>query len=300
MAIAVASVTTPSFAGYNSAGTFTLTHPSGLAAGDLMIAVILAVDADNGVTPDIHLEAPPSGWTYLTNTSGSLGQIIAYSKVATSGDVSAGSTVFSLGIGGTDDLWAAGSIFRITGQGGEASIQYNAGTSSGTSPSFAITVTPSFADSLLLLLVGQLNNASTSTSAYAIATDNPSWSEQFDVYGDSSGYTGVGRDATIAAASAVRSQVTATGNSTCTFSQTGNSLAILLVIPPVSNASVSPAVIPMTASVQAPTISGAANVSPSVVTMAASVQAPTVSVAASDWANIAKSSAIDPVNISKS
>lgn len=92
------------------ANTVTLTKPTGLAVGDLMIAYIAV---SSGSNPSLNV---PSGFTLGASTTFSAasgGRLFAYYKVATSGDVAAANFTFSEAAGGIGAI--SGFIDRITG-----------------------------------------------------------------------------------------------------------------------------------------------------------------------------------------
>lgn len=90
--------------------TLTITRPSGLAVGDVMIANIVQSDNDNADGGDLS-NASLAGWTLIAgNQTGIVGSggdefwgTLLY-KVATAGDVSAANFAFTLD-GDADDNW---------------------------------------------------------------------------------------------------------------------------------------------------------------------------------------------------
>ena len=79
----------------NTGTTVSVTHPSGLTAGDLMIA---QVTTDN----DASLDATATGWTKKVTIACDWTAKTVLWKIATSADVSAGSTTFSSGVASND------------------------------------------------------------------------------------------------------------------------------------------------------------------------------------------------------
>lgn len=220
MAVTVESSSLGTFA---SGTTTVVTKPTGLAVGDLMIGQYTYRNSSASHTL-------PSGFTSVqsvqTNNSW---QVVCY-KVATSADVSA--TDFTFTTSGT--YMQNAGLIRISGysQGtpiGQSGVEGN--ITSGTNPTFNNTVTP-FADSMLIMLMAASANGATLTqpSVYAIATDNPTWTELWDNVN-----TGGGNPTALATAYAVRTASTATGNSTITASFSGGSSygwsCILLAVP---------------------------------------------------------------------
>lgn len=302
MAVAIATKVDPTWNGYGDSTNYTISFPSGLEVGDLMIAAVCSIELDESPIPNVDT---PTGWTEILSSSVGSGnmRLEVFGKIATSDDVSAGSVSAGTGIGGSDNAFIAVSCFRITGHSGLAAIQDNSlGILSDATPDYTIGLTPIVPDCLYLFFVGATGSGSSaSVAGYAMATDNPSWTEQFDVFAASDSYAGPGQnDGLFSCASATRTQITSTGNLSCTLTNFLQSVGALVIILPVTNVTVSPAVIPMTASVQAPTVTGGANVSPAVITMTASVQAPTVVAGEAEWTNTDKSSAPSWTNLDKS
>lgn len=232
MAATYESTQTFAIQSFGSGGSITITKPSNVAVGDLLVAHILT----NGCL----ISSVPSGWTTEYDTvilPTSAGYSFIYSKVADSGDVSA-----------TDYTWTnntipgniGGSITRISGGKNSSPISSkNSATSndSSTGPvSYAITVTPTLTNSLLLFYVGYSATAGTTThsaSGYAVTTDNPTWTEAYDI-----------NDAArmqMSMAYATRSATTATGNATVnrSNSQTNGSHGVMLSIEPIQILTVS-------------------------------------------------------------
>ena len=202
-------------------GAAVVTKPSGLAAGDFLVGIICAAGFNNN-NADI---SPPDGtWTaiYSHNLSSGL-KLASYYKTASSADAAA--TNFNWGFG---DRTAAGMI-RITGVDPASPILIsNEGLASSTTAASSSGVTPA-RQGLLLQLVGYVasNALAHSVSGYAVANNNPSWTEIFD----SSGITG-GNQAGVAAAWAnmTANANTATGNATATVTNTSDSLNMQILV----------------------------------------------------------------------
>lgn len=177
----------------------TVTKPTSLAVGDLMVA---QVHASGSITP-------PTGWTLVgVENSGSLGRKYAnYSKVADASDVAASTFTFTNGVriachrisGGdlVSPVVASNQTFRSTNSGKTL-------TTPGVTPGIEV---------LLLILFHGLYNTSESIpiGGYAIANNNPSWTEVLD-----SDVTVSSLATILAAATASYSNLTATGTVTVT------------------------------------------------------------------------------------
>lgn len=176
-----------------------ISKPTGLEIGNLMIAHLCKV-ASGVNTIDL------SGWTSVLDvTNTTVHERVMY-KIADSGDVSASDFTFT---GSGTDAFTGGAIYRISGHDPVTPVDVsNSGTWSGSSANVAAGVTPNFANELFLfLIVGGSGNTNVGTvNSQAIATDNPSWTEDYDTRFSSSSIC------LISGAHATRPQVTATGN----------------------------------------------------------------------------------------
>lgn len=196
MAIAYKSVGSVTYA---SANTCVIPKPAGLAAGDLMIAIIHQKNVNTAT-------CALTGWTEidtidLNASSGDYAWTLW--KIASSDDASATDFTFSL----NRTAYVAGSIIRIDGHNSTSPINaHNYGEDENWDPnhSIAMSVTPSVSNCLLIMAT--FNSLNTTISDYAIATDNPSWTESYDI-----GSAGAGRS--FSAAYASRPETSATGNS---------------------------------------------------------------------------------------
>lgn len=188
----------------------TITKPTSLAVGDLMVAQIAATASS---TPGI---TTLSGWTLVRSdassdgTSGTVSSL--FWKVATSGDVAA--TNFTFVTSGTG---SCGSISRFTEANTTAPTdQSNGNNATGVTALSTSGITPTKNTGTFLIFTTSSDNKSPTVSGYAIATGNPSWSEAYD---DSFGDIGPGsREVIISMAYGSRNTLTATGNATATLS----------------------------------------------------------------------------------
>lgn len=250
-----------------------ITKPTGLAAGDLMVAHLVLGDAT-------ATYATPSGWTVAgtAQRSNVTYQTIMY-KIADSADAAA--TDFTFTIGTSEPR--AGAILRISGFNPVQPIDsiYSGAAENTVSPSFATGLTPTHASSLLIMFTS--NNVGRNVSSQAIATSNPSWTEAYDMTDGSFGG--------FACAYATRTEVTALGDGSFT-NDSGSGVEDngihLVIIRELVNATVSPAVITSAGAVQAPAIAGGATISASVITSSGTVQTPSRTDQA-DWSAQGKS-----------
>lgn len=291
MAVTVQSVS--SVARNTSSTTIVITKPTGLAVGDLMVAHLVRTDNDqNSRTWSL------SGWTTAVDVQGndtaiSSSGMAALYKIADSGDVAASNFTFT--ISSTADF-LAGAIYRISGHSISAPINTSASAfvNNDETPSFGNTVTPTFADCLLLMLVHHYAGSSSSkeTGTYAITTDNPTWTEAYDNHNST--------QTTIAGAYALRPETTATGNSS--FASTGDATtdtgSIILAIKPLINVTVSADVVSVTVSTPAVTVQTGVNVSVSPVSVNISISSPTIRNLVR-WTNSEDKTSLDWTNLDK-
>lgn len=284
MAVAYQSHQNTAFASVASAGALVITKPTGLQVGDHMTVHLSAITS----TGNLGNWDTPSGWTSLINVTNtgnlnSKARLTVFYKVADSGDAAATNFSFILN---TNPSFCGGTLFRANGG---AFVTGASGTGQDTtSPSFTNTLTPS-ANSLLLFLatISDASQTTGSASGYAIATDNPSWTERADF----SGNDGIGNPrGMMASATAVRVQSTATGNSTITFvNYAQNSIGAMVAISPILDAAATPATLVATLSIPAPDGSGGAVATPATLVGTYSLPAPTPSTPSKMWVNKNKS-----------
>lgn len=198
----MATVASVSTANPGNASSITVTKPSGLAAGDLMIFHYSYNDATDTASTI-------SGWTHeVSNYGGTIKTGLQW-KVADSGDVAASD--FTLGFTGTVGS-PLGAVLRITDYVVDGLLNENKDTGANGDSTLAMGVTPLYTNNLLLFFLS--NNEGLTTTTYSIATSNPSWTEQYDIQG--------GSITTLSCASATRTQTTATGDASFTYGAGGS------------------------------------------------------------------------------
>ena len=187
-----------------STDTVTLDKPSGTIDGELLIAFV----SGTGGTLSATLNTVPSGWTLINGDSGDGRNLYAYYKIASS-EPSSWNWVWST------SLNLAGSVLRISDFSSASPIDTSSVSSHTGSPSLVFTnaITPSSGDGLLLFGLCANNTSNVGATGYAIATNNPSWTERADIAN--------GTSQVFALASAQRPQTTSTGNASATVSGGG-------------------------------------------------------------------------------
>jgi hypothetical protein len=234
MAATYQSVSITTWQDVSSGSNLTITKPTGLAVGDYLLAHLTGIvgGSDNADSWDT-----PSGWTLLHNDSNSTNlnssvSCVVFYKIADSGDAAASNFLFTKN--GNNSHYECGALYRISGANGITS-STNTQTNDAT-PAFNNTITPVFASSLLLFLVSSSSagTGAQNVSSYAITNDNPTWAEVYDIGRTEADGTDRG---VMAGAWASRTQTTATGNSSCTLSQTQNTIGIIISFSPIVAAS---------------------------------------------------------------
>lgn len=175
MALAVAS--TSNLTAYGT--TAVITKPTGLAVGDLMVAII----ASNSTTSTTINTA--SGWTSVGQSSTAVGSVSIQIKIAEAADVSASTFTF------TDDdaIRVTGGILRVTGAptliGSVVADSETDSYNSTQTPtiSFTTSLTPIVANSLVVIGLqaeqGPVSGAG-SIGSY-VSTPSITFTELFDV-----------------------------------------------------------------------------------------------------------------------
>lgn len=162
-----------------SVTSLTITKPTGLAVGDLMVAMIMLYDT----APDIVDTL--SGWTFERKQTCTNGIINVQHKVATAGDVAASNFTFNFSSTATN---CGGIIYRVTGQAlvspiTSASDNFN--TAPGSTFSLISNLTPQVANSLIL--VGFSSNESPTVQSlqdYFVTGATVSFTEVFESNAD--------------------------------------------------------------------------------------------------------------------
>lgn len=270
-----------------------ITKPTGLTAGDWMVAIIGVTINDTYPTP--------SGWTKMGQiTVVNNGCLVVYAKTADSADAAAASFLFDLGNNGTTNDYIGGCLICGTATSAVLSTSFFASAADadgGTTNNYAAGVSPIVADAFFFMgVIGtHTAGAGVTVGTYAVTTSNPTWTERMESsINDTTDYT-------LAVATAPRPESTATGDFSAIFSSaTTESVGVLFAIIEATNVTVSPSVITAATTINAPTVTGGAVVSPAVITANATIQAPTVTTAAPKWTNPDKSSAGTITNPDKS
>lgn len=246
-----------------------ITKPVSLAVDDLMIAQIAIPNGSGGTTI-----TPPAGWATIIAYSTALGMAL-FSKVATSADVAATNFTFT-----TDSSASAGIISRFTNAYTVTPIdQSNSAGNQSTSPTTS-GITPTVADSMFCIFIVNSSDSGTirTHSAYAIGTNNPTWTERYDR--GSNVVSSLGHS--MALATSDRPELSASGNASGSISGAVNNAGIVVL----NIAPVPIAVVDAPFSVLAPTVRTIIAV---IASAASAALEATPSAIASAWANTSKS-----------
>lgn len=273
MAVAYGSVNSATLAGAGGSGILSITKPTSLASGDMMVAVC----GIHGQPADF---TPEAGWaTLFTANDGNNYGIRAFWKIANSTDAAA--TDFDFTIVNTSGDGIVGWLVRITGSLfigiGNFTFTSDVNNSGATSHTFTPGVTPPSATALYLM--GAYARGLTTESGYAITNNNPTWTERVDTNINTT------RDSTLSLATAVATSINPTGDFSLTLANSLEAIGFLIAIEESTNVTVSPGVQSVVVSVQDPTVTGGATASPAVIAVNVNIQAPTVITPAAKWLN---------------
>jgi len=212
----------------NSPG-LTLTKPTGLTVGDLLVAGITISGFSGPVI------TAPAGWTTTdTKTLSNDARTSIFQKVAESSDVAASDFSFTA-TANTTGPTVAGFMTRISGFGIQSGFVTAAG--SGTTLSTG-AMTPTRTNNLMLIITASASTGDLTppnSSGYQIVSNNPTWTERADVGIGSNSYM-----ATIAVATASRPEITSTGAASFTLSESKNLSVSLLSLGSVVSGSITP------------------------------------------------------------
>lgn len=169
--MATAYATSASFIDESSGSTpIVIPKPTSLASGDMMVAVVFAMEP-------VSTMSPPAGWTLKASRNNAtflLTQI--YAKVADSSDAAASNFTFTNNVSAGSAI--GGFIIRLTGT--SFTDANNVKVNIGDSPT-DIDMAPFSADSVFLLGASWRAGASRTASGYAVTNNNPTWTEAHDI-----------------------------------------------------------------------------------------------------------------------
>ena len=218
---------------FAASSSVVLTKPTSLAVGDLLVAA-LSNAATSGTPGSFTV---PSGWTEQSNlvsagVSSNLVRLQILTKVADSSDVAASNFTFTVsGHAG----FVAGGLSRISNMG---AVSGNANKTQNDSTSSPITFTgftPTRTDNLLMMFATTYGTAGSigAFSGYSVTTDNPTWTERYDLNNGSN-------RAALAMATGPRTGANATGtvSISATLPTDADTLVVLLALSDTVNGSI--------------------------------------------------------------
>jgi len=225
MAIAFETIQTAT----NNASGLTITKPTGLALGDLMVAGLTVSGNTNPVL------SAPAGWDLLNTKTIKANQARTsiFTKVAEASDVLATNFSFGGSTAGTGFV-VVGFVMRISDYG----IQSGFVTADGDNTTLSTgDMTPTRSNNLMLIITASASASDVSpptSSGYELDANNPTWTERADVGLNS---TDMG---TIAVATATRPEATAIGSASFTLSESKNLSISLLSLSSSASGSITP------------------------------------------------------------
>lgn len=268
--------------------TVVVAKPTGLVAGDLLIAHYSISDPGSMATL--------SGWTHEVNNqqlgSANLKTGLQW-KIADSGDAAASNFTFS----GTETLSEATvALLRIDGfVSSDFLNESTSQVSNTTTPTFTNTITPLSTGSLLLFFVYSDGAGGVGASNFAIANDNPTWNTLYNLFAASNTLV-------TACGYATRTTAAATGNSSCSVGSggTGDPRGILVSISQAVSVTATPALLSGTFNIPVPTPNSGNTATPALLSATFSALAPTISpILLKPWSNQTKSSVVSATNQTK-
>lgn len=202
-----------------------------------MLGYIVA-RSNNGVNITV---AAPAGWTTIQYSgAASVVNVASFYKVADSADAAASNFVFTGFPNSASDDHGFAAIARITGANPINPLDgVNIGSVSATTSMSSGGINPSFTDLFIEIAahVGASNGATVSASNYAVANNNPSWTQQSTQSAGTSDANNLGQSMASANASASGD----TGNATATAGgATGTHYLQIIAIKTTETITVSP------------------------------------------------------------
>lgn len=211
----------------DGSGTMTINKPAGTIDGDLMIA-----HASFSSQAGYDARITPSNWNVLhaITSGGGSGNVAIWWKIASSEGSSydfGGTTGAGNPFIGYITTW-----FNNRSSSPIDTSSENDDTSSNTTATGA-AITPTASPEAIMLFLVSGTNASTTVSGYAVANNNPTWTERYDAVSSSGG-----NHAWLAMASGPYTAITTTGVPTATLDVSNSAIVHMISILPSFNFSV--------------------------------------------------------------
>jgi hypothetical protein len=267
---AYASIASASELNGGGADTLVVTAPTGIQAGNLLLAFIGI--SQNAATGAI------SGWTQLATASDSSNKgLVILWKIADSGDAGAANFTINYTAGSGDPINAA--IMRVTGTfTGAANLQSSleVKTAAATNHTFTPGLTPTSTSDLLIM--GCHVQGANTVGGYTTANGSPSFTERAELT-----QAATGDDAGLGIATAAAPIASATGDFSVTLGSSFEAIGFLVVVADTANGTATAGVATMTATALPITATGGANVSMGVAVMTATALPISASTAPGTW-----------------
>lgn len=216
----------------SSTSTVTITKPTGLSEGDLMVALLSAYSGDGGQSASSY--NTKSGWTLGAGVNDDNDIVLSLQwKIADASDVAASN--FAFNTNATADN-VAGKLLRASGQAyggyvGTSDTQTNEGALSTTFTGSLTEYTPPVDGSLVCMMVaGVWTSGGSARTVSGYTTSGVSYTEGFDTWGGGSG------GSFVASAYGIQASASAISTYSATIDTTTNDLYGILVVflPPVN------------------------------------------------------------------
>lgn len=253
MAVSLASQQTVS---NTTPESLTITKPTSLAAGDLLIA---GVSASTGGASSKSFDTP-AGWTELQQVSEDSNNtmLAVFAKIADGSDAVASNFTFTAS-GTTSEMSnGIGILSRVTSDNGFGTVANHLGSASGTASGTSFSaggVTTNYSSELLLMFAASERvDGDQNFSSYAVANSDPTWTEEEDIYQETGGIA-----INMAFASSTYASAGDTGNFSFSVSTSESLSGVLVSVTENQNVDVTPT--PLTVSPTLRTVSPGAGVS---------------------------------------
>jgi hypothetical protein len=155
-----------------------VTKPAALAVGDAMLAHVTAQEGSTGYS----VVTPPAGWTTILNTQVLSGSNYLnsyfFGKVAVLADVQVANFTFTAN---QTPTFIAGIVAFYDTDSTNPFDQSIGSTSTGGSTYTATGITPTVSSGMYVIGVSRAGSLNATFSGYAVANNNPSWIELWDI-----------------------------------------------------------------------------------------------------------------------
>lgn len=219
MAIAVRNIATATAGNAGNPGTITISKPTGTVDGDLMYAFFQSSTTDSGTISTL------SGWTLVDSDTTAGAASYLFRKTASSEGSSYGWSYGALG--GFSLRGTIISVYDSDGNNPTQDVYTKTADASADTTADNTGVTPTFSPGSLLIAFIGIGQTATSLSGYAVADNDPTWTEAEDEQTSFGGAV-----TTMAIAHATRNLITATGAFSATIADAATTAVYLVSVQP--------------------------------------------------------------------